>query len=138
MLLPRRAAAFWEGPKRLAGRNRESRRREAAGRRNYPEAVPEKMRGGNGRWIESSNWRSGRPEFLPEAYGAMGHEVALEGKTAAERDRRFILRPIGGDPSTRRPVDESVGERGTVRKSEAGACVVLRGEFREGGVVRMP
>jgi hypothetical protein len=34
LLLPRRAAAFWEGPERLTGRNRESRRREAAGRRN--------------------------------------------------------------------------------------------------------
>jgi hypothetical protein len=40
MLLPRRAAAFWEGPEGFTGRNRESRRREAAGRRNYPEAVP--------------------------------------------------------------------------------------------------
>src|SRR5713226_10520727 len=38
-LLPRRAGALWEGPVRF-GRNRESRRREAAGRRNYPEAVP--------------------------------------------------------------------------------------------------
>jgi hypothetical protein len=28
LLLPRRAAAFWEGPKRFRGRNRESRRRE--------------------------------------------------------------------------------------------------------------
>ena len=28
------------------GRNRESRSREAAGRRNWPEAVPKKMRGG--------------------------------------------------------------------------------------------
>jgi len=39
MLLPRRAAAFWEGPEGIKGRNRESRSREAAGRRNYPEAV---------------------------------------------------------------------------------------------------
>ncbi len=38
-LLPRRTAALWEGPVPF-GRNRESRRREAAGRRNYPEAVP--------------------------------------------------------------------------------------------------
>ena len=45
MLLPRRAAAFWEGPEGFTGRNRESRSREAAGRRNYPEAVP-KERGG--------------------------------------------------------------------------------------------
>jgi hypothetical protein len=29
----------------LFGRNRESRSREAAGRRNWPEAVPKKMRG---------------------------------------------------------------------------------------------
>jgi hypothetical protein len=49
ILLPRRAAAFWEGPKWVRGRNRESRRREDAGRRNYPEAVPKKMGGGNGR-----------------------------------------------------------------------------------------
>jgi len=44
-LLPRRAAALWEGPVPF-GRNRESRSREAAGRRNWPEAVPGKMRGG--------------------------------------------------------------------------------------------
>ena len=48
ILLPRRAAAFREGPKRFRGRNRESRRREAAGRRNYPEAVPRERSGGNG------------------------------------------------------------------------------------------
>src|SRR6266851_2776325 len=33
-------------PKRTRGRNRESRRREAAGRRNYPEAVPKERSGG--------------------------------------------------------------------------------------------
>jgi hypothetical protein len=44
MLLPKRASAFREGPEGLMGRNRESRRREAAGRRNYPEAVPKEMR----------------------------------------------------------------------------------------------
>jgi hypothetical protein len=40
ILLPKRVAAFREGPKGFRGRNRESRSREAAGRRNYPEAVP--------------------------------------------------------------------------------------------------
>ena len=44
LLLPRRAAAFWEGTV-LFGRNWESRSREAAGRRNWPEAVPKKMSG---------------------------------------------------------------------------------------------
>src|SRR5713226_7611892 len=43
-LLPKRAGALWEGPA-LFGRNRESRRREAAGRRNWPEAVPRKRSG---------------------------------------------------------------------------------------------
>src|SRR6266700_6751432 len=43
-LLPRRAGALWEGPVPF-GRNRESRTREAAGRRNWPEAVPRKMSG---------------------------------------------------------------------------------------------
>src|SRR5713226_3010274 len=43
-LLPRRAGALWEGPVPF-GRNRESRSREAAGRRNWPEAVPGKIRG---------------------------------------------------------------------------------------------
>src|SRR5216684_3757334 len=43
-LLPRRAGALWEGPVPF-GRNRESRNREPAGRRNWPEAVPKKMRG---------------------------------------------------------------------------------------------
>src|SRR6266581_9602500 len=43
-LLPKRVGALWEGPP-LFGRNRESRTREAAGRRNWPEAVPRKMCG---------------------------------------------------------------------------------------------
>src|SRR5580658_2954518 len=47
ILLPRRAAAFWEGTEGFPGRNRESRRREAAGRRNYPEAVPKERSGRN-------------------------------------------------------------------------------------------
>jgi hypothetical protein len=38
-------AALREGPALLFGRSRESRNREAAGRRNWPEAVPKKMRG---------------------------------------------------------------------------------------------
>src|SRR5258707_14875166 len=37
-LLPKRAGALWEGPVSF-GRSRESRSREAAGRRNWPEAV---------------------------------------------------------------------------------------------------
>src|SRR5258708_18258069 len=37
-LLPKRTAALWEGPVPF-GRNRESRSREAAGRRHWPEAV---------------------------------------------------------------------------------------------------
>jgi hypothetical protein len=53
MLLPKRAAAFWEGPERFRGRNRESRSREAAGRRNYPEAVPNEMSGRKGMWGEA-------------------------------------------------------------------------------------
>jgi hypothetical protein len=55
ILLPRQAPAFWEGPNESKGGTDESRRRADAGRRNYPEAVPEKMSGGNGTWIESSN-----------------------------------------------------------------------------------
>ena len=58
-------------------RNRESRRREDAGRRNYPEAVPKKMRGGNGRWIESSSWLPGRPELLRQT-GLARHEVVVD------------------------------------------------------------
>jgi hypothetical protein len=42
-------------------------------------------------------------------------------------------RLLGGEPSTRRPVVESVGERGTAGKSEAGACVEGGGGFRERG-----
>jgi hypothetical protein len=39
----------------LFGRNRESRTREAAGRRNWPEAVPKKMRGRKGWPTELKN-----------------------------------------------------------------------------------
>jgi hypothetical protein len=52
ILLPRRAAAFWEGPKGFTGRNRESRSPEAAGRRNYPEAVPKERSGKKGNLMD--------------------------------------------------------------------------------------
>ncbi len=39
------------------GRNRESRSREAAGRRNWPEAVPKKMRGKKRRATNSVGFR---------------------------------------------------------------------------------
>jgi hypothetical protein len=55
-LLPRRAGALWEGPV-VFGRSRESRTREAAGRRNWPEAVPREMRGGKRALIEISENR---------------------------------------------------------------------------------
>jgi len=37
---PKASGCILGGTQRFTGRNRESRRREAAGRRNYPEAVP--------------------------------------------------------------------------------------------------
>src|SRR5258708_7478264 len=55
-LLPRRAGALWEGPVPFR-RNRESRSREAAGRRNWPEAVPRKMRAEKGRLSKISENR---------------------------------------------------------------------------------
>src|SRR6266478_1530128 len=42
---PKASGCFMGGTCVLLGRNRESRSREAAGRRNWPEAVPKKMRG---------------------------------------------------------------------------------------------
>src|SRR5437773_4472747 len=53
-LLPKRVAALWEGPVSF-GRNRESRSREAAGRRNLARAVPRKMRG--------------KKDYLPKSVG---------------------------------------------------------------------
>ena len=38
----------------MFGRNRESRSRDAAGRRNWPEAVPRKMSGRKRRWSHSA------------------------------------------------------------------------------------
>src|ERR1700730_834586 len=55
-LLPGQAGALWEGPAPL-GRNRESRTREAAGRRNSPEAVPRKTCGRKS--VLSDNQRTG-------------------------------------------------------------------------------
>src|SRR6266576_1709719 len=43
-LLPKRAGALWERPV-VFRRSRESRSGEAAGRRNWPEAVPRKVSG---------------------------------------------------------------------------------------------
>jgi len=104
-------------------RNRESRRREDAGRRNYPEAVPEKMRGGNGRWIDSSNWRS-----RETGVACCGARDLLDARARWTRNESEPGEMgtgsglLGGEPSTRRPVVESVGERGTVGKSDGGGA----------------
>jgi hypothetical protein len=55
-LLPRRAGALWEGPV-VFGRNRESRNREAAGRRNWPEQCPGKCAVEKGQVAEISENR---------------------------------------------------------------------------------
>jgi hypothetical protein len=93
-------------------RNRESRSREDAGRRNYPEAVPKKMRGGNGRWIESSNLRSGRPELRAAAYGTIGLEVALEERMAVKRDRRLVRALSAESPPRGGPLMSQLGSAG--------------------------
>jgi hypothetical protein len=59
------------------------------------------------------------------------------GENGSRAEPSFDELLVGGEPSTRRSVDESVGERGTLGKIEAEACVVVRGEFRNGGVVQM-
>jgi hypothetical protein len=61
ILLPGRAAAFWEGPERFTGRNRESRRHEAAGRRNYPGAVPKERSGRRGKSFKQKSGLQGTP-----------------------------------------------------------------------------
>src|SRR5215470_11739027 len=75
-LLPRRADALWEGPV-MFGRNRESRTREAAGRRNWPEAVPRKIRGRKRRLTELSENRE-------------------EGHTCTKRAARTMRRRVYG------------------------------------------
>ena len=78
----------------------------------------------------------GKPELRAAAYGTIGREVALKGEMVVEGGPSFDPRLVGGVPSTRWPVDESVGERGTVGKSEAEVCVVGREEFRGRGAVQ--
>jgi hypothetical protein len=55
-------------------RNRESRRHEAAGRRNYPEAVPEKKEAERDRWIESNTRFSGKCREAPQEYGGWSRQ----------------------------------------------------------------
>src|SRR6266481_1182610 len=81
-LLPRRADALREGPV-LFGRNRESRSREAAGRRNWPEAVPRELRGRkraltglsknrHGVWIGVNNNVENWARLRPQGCGLAG------------------------------------------------------------------
>jgi hypothetical protein len=57
---PKASGCILGGTQRNSGRNRESRRREAAGRRNWPEAVPRRMSGGRSALTEhSDNQRTG-------------------------------------------------------------------------------
>jgi hypothetical protein len=55
------------------------------------------------------------------------------GENGSRAEPSFDQWLVGGEPSTRQPVDESVVERGRVGKREVGACVVVRGESRKGG-----
>ncbi len=59
------------------GRNRESRSREAAGRRNWPEAVPRKMRGRRKDGLASSV------------------RIGLRGKLSVTRTHQQSLRSLG-------------------------------------------
>src|SRR5260370_36750850 len=87
---PGRATAFSQGPRRIPGRNRESRRREArsmrtrlfagaAGRSNYPEATPKKMSSRKGRPTRLSKNRHA-PGPVSEAEGEQicGSELSLK------------------------------------------------------------
>jgi len=51
---PKASGCIPGGNQGFTGRNRESRSREAAGRRNYPEAVPKERSGRNRRHIKPS------------------------------------------------------------------------------------
>jgi hypothetical protein len=99
--LPGRGAAFWQGPRRIPGRNRESRRREArsmrtrlfagaAGRRNYPEATPKKMSGRKGRPTRLSKNRQGWAEHLSKA-----ERKKIYGRVLSEK--RYSVRTLKPD-----------------------------------------
>jgi len=79
-----------------------------------------------------------RPELGDAAYGTIGREVALERKMTVDRNRSLIRaftaesHPQGG------PLLSQLASAGQRARSEAGACVVVRGEFKERGAVLMP
>ena len=79
----------------------------------------------------------GRPELRAAAYGTCSTRGrGGQGMNLSQTRSPPGSRLLGGEPSTRRRVVKSVGERGTVGKSKAGACVVGREEFRERGAVQ--
>jgi len=57
LLLPKRVAALWEGPMLCVVRSHESRSREAAGRRNWPEQCPGKCAAEKGMLTQLSEYR---------------------------------------------------------------------------------
>ena len=102
ILLPKQAAAFWEGHKkssgffrRFVGRNRKSRRREAAGRRNYLEAVPN----GEGRNGENMQKQASSPSGEKPSDNL---EVGSD-RQAGFRAEFLITRGVGGERSTTSP-----------------------------------
>jgi len=91
MLLPRRGAAFREGHNecsvmfaKILGRNRKSRGTEAAGPRNYPEAVPKRR----GRKKEPENEVSNQIKYVAEE--ARSDSVAGDANMPVANDTRTL------------------------------------------------
>src|SRR6266851_3352430 len=92
-LLPKRGSAFREGHKnlrcrlrRVFGRKRKSRRAEAAGRRNSPEAVPNGRGGMRAKERNESNAVFGERE----AQSTRGATLALESPAGGLRTRNAV------------------------------------------------
>src|SRR5271170_3506773 len=124
MLLPRRAAAFWEGPKTT--------RWEEPGKQKTRRRRAQELSRSCAR--ENAWWKWKMDRIVQLAFGETG--VACCGirdlldawarwtrnESLSQTRSAPASRVLGGEPSTRRPVDESVGKRGTLGKCKAGAC----------------
>jgi len=128
ILLPRRGCILG-GPKGFTG-GTGSRRREAAGRRNYPEAVPKERRGGNGNLMEST-----ANHFGPQADGQQDNDDKFRGFTTScrtdtyDRNSRECPYPAFGWANVRRNNTSRISESAGCRTRRS-ALDVRRWRFR--------
>ena len=93
------------------------------GRGNYPEAVPKERSGGNGRWIEGSNWLPGGRGSAEWHAGPLRLEVATDERVAVAGGWHRLSTVSAGSRPQGGPLLGQFEREGIGKGQVVGSCV---------------